>query len=81
MQISNCEINMKNIILTFLLVLSIPSLTFAKYCKDFKTHQEAQAYFNAKKPGYKRLDRDKEAVPATVCRVELVRNVLRVKNK
>ena len=50
---------MKNIILTFLLVLSIPSLTFAKYCKDFKTHQEAQAYFNAKKPGYKRLDRDK----------------------
>lgn len=60
MQISNCEINMKNIILTFLLVLSIPSLTFAKYCKDFKTHQEAQAYFNAKKPGYKRLDRDKD---------------------
>lgn len=51
---------MKNIILTFLLVLSIPSLTFAKYCKDFKTHQEAQAYFNAKKPGYKRLDRDKD---------------------
>ena len=51
---------MKNIILTFLLVLSIPSLTFAKYCKDFKTHQEAQAYFNTKKPGYKRLDRDKD---------------------
>ncbi|WP_252362276.1 excalibur calcium-binding domain-containing protein [Acinetobacter cumulans] len=35
-------------------------MAFAKYCKDFKTHQEAQAYFNAKKPGYKRLDRDKD---------------------
>ncbi|MFW1927046.1 excalibur calcium-binding domain-containing protein [Acinetobacter ursingii] len=45
----------------FLLILVIsisPTLTFAKYCKDFKTHQEAQAYFKAKKPGYKRLDRD-----------------------
>ena len=42
-----------------ILVISIFSpLTFAKYCKDFKTHQEAQAYFKAKKPGYKRLDRD-----------------------
>lgn len=40
------------------LILCLPSLSFAKYCKDFKTHQEAQAYFNAKKPGYKSLDRD-----------------------
>ncbi len=51
---------MKNIILTLVFASSIPSIAFAKYCKDFKTHQEAQAYFNAKKPGYKRLDRDKD---------------------
>ncbi|RSC23030.1 excalibur calcium-binding domain-containing protein [Acinetobacter sp. FDAARGOS_515] len=49
---------MKNLILCVLLV-SVPSFSFAaKYCKDFKTHQEAQAYFKAKKPGYKSLDRD-----------------------
>lgn len=41
-------------------LLFFPTVTFAKYCKDFKTHQEAQAYFNAKKPNYKRLDRDKD---------------------
>lgn len=51
---------MKNIILYAVIIFSFPSLTFAKYCKDFKTHQEAQAYFNAKKPGYKPLDRDKD---------------------
>ncbi|RLL46402.1 hypothetical protein D9K79_08090 [Acinetobacter cumulans] len=51
---------MKNIVLCMSLLLCMPSLAFAKYCKDFKTHQEAQAYFNAKKQGYKRLDRDKD---------------------
>lgn len=50
---------MKNIILA-MVILTMPSFAFAKYCKDFKTHQEAQAYFNAKKPGYKPLDRDKD---------------------
>ncbi|MBK0062602.1 MULTISPECIES: excalibur calcium-binding domain-containing protein [unclassified Acinetobacter] len=49
---------MKNLILALLIGLCLPSIAFAKYCKDFKTHAEAQAYFNAKKPGYKRLDRD-----------------------
>lgn len=29
-------------------------------CKSFATHAQAQAYFNAKKPGYKRLDRDRD---------------------
>ena len=48
---------MKKLILCSLLV-SFPSLSFAVKCADFKTHAEAQAYFNAKKPGYKRLDRD-----------------------
>ena len=51
---------MKKLILCVSVILCCPSMTFAKYCKDFKTHQEAQAYFNAKKPGYKRLDRDKD---------------------
>ena len=51
---------MKNLLFIILAFGFTPSLTFAKYCKDFKTHQEAQAYFNAKKPGYKRLDRDKD---------------------
>ena len=32
------------------------TLGLAKYCKDFKTHQEAQAWY--KKTGDKRLDRD-----------------------
>lgn len=49
---------MKKIIIMSFVVILYPSFAFAKYCKDFKTHQEAQAYFNAKKPGYKRLDRD-----------------------
>ena len=51
---------MKNLVLCISLSLCFPSMAFAKYCKDFKTHQEAQAYFNAKKQGYKRLDRDKD---------------------
>lgn len=46
---------MKNLILSFVL-LSVPTLALAKYCKDFKTHQEAQAWY--KKTGDKRLDRD-----------------------
>ena len=51
---------MKNIIFCAVIIFSLPSVTFAKYCKNFKTNQEAQAYFNAKKPGYKPLDRDKD---------------------
>lgn len=46
---------------TLILLLGIfllPTSTFAVKCKDFQTHAQAQAYFNAKKPGYKRLDRD-----------------------
>lgn len=49
---------MKKIILCLIVIGLLPSIALAKYCKDFKTHQEAQAYFKAKKPGYKRLDRD-----------------------
>lgn len=49
---------MKNILALALGILFIPTATFAVKCKDFKTHAQAQAYFNAKKPGYKKLDRD-----------------------
>lgn len=49
---------MKSIILVATILMVFPTLSFAKYCKDFKTHNEAQAYFNAKKPGHKSLDRD-----------------------
>lgn len=48
---------MKNIVI-YSILLTLSSISYAKYCKDFKTHQEAQAYFKAKKPGYKSLDRD-----------------------
>lgn len=36
------------------------STAYAVKCADFKTQKEAQAYFNAKKPGYKHLNRDKD---------------------
>lgn len=50
---------MKYLLIAITFALSTTS-AFAVKCKDFKTHQEAQNYFNAKKPGYKRLDRDKD---------------------
>lgn len=46
-------------LLTMCLGLALFSTTaFAVKCKDFQTHAQAQAYFDAKKAGYKRLDRD-----------------------
>ena len=46
------------ILLGLFLLLAISSISYAVKCADFQTHQQAQAYFNAKKPNYKRLDRD-----------------------
>ncbi|ERL56160.1 excalibur calcium-binding domain-containing protein [Psychrobacter aquaticus] len=59
---------MKNIGLTLLplilLALSTPALAKAKSCKDFKTQQEAQVYYETRKKagqtGWKNLDRDKD---------------------
>lgn len=51
--------NRMKFLMIVLLGLSATS-AFAVKCADFKTHKEAQNYFNAKKPGYKRLDRDKD---------------------
>lgn len=49
---------MKKISIFIIGTLLISTSSFAVRCSDFKNHQEAQAYFVAKKPGYKRLDRD-----------------------
>ena len=51
------------ILLSFILILS-PTLVFAAKvkCADFKTQKQAQAYFKAKKSGYKGLDRDKDGI-------------------
>lgn len=41
---------------------SLPAQAARVKCADFKSHKEAQAYFDAKKPGYKGLDRDKDGI-------------------
>lgn len=45
-----------------MLAVSMPALAGGVVCADFKTQAQAQAYFDAKKPGYKRLDRDKDGI-------------------
>lgn len=49
--------------LSMIILLSL-SFSFAqakaKYCKDFPNHSAAQKYFKSKKPGWKRLDGDKD---------------------
>lgn len=54
---------MNNLILV-VVILSIPSLVFAKYCKDFKTQKEAQIWYEKQKKsggtGWKPLDRDND---------------------
>ena len=41
---------------------SLPAHAAKVKCSDFKSQKEAQAYFDAKKPGYERLDRDKDGI-------------------
>lgn len=44
-----------------ILALLLSNPTMARVgCKDFATQAQAQAYFDAKKAGYKNLDRDKD---------------------
>ena len=45
-----------------ILTASVPAFAGGVVCADFSTQAEAQAYFDAKKPGYQRLDRDKDGV-------------------
>lgn len=55
---------MKSLSLFISLSLLIPSLGFAKTCKDFKTQKEAQIWYEQRKKsgqtGWKSLDRDKD---------------------
>ena len=46
----------------FFLLVSLPSHSGKVKCSDFKSQKEAQAYFDAKKPGYKGLDRDNDGI-------------------
>lgn len=42
----------------------IPSASAAGVkCADFRSYREALAYFKAQKPGYLRLDRDRDGIP------------------
>ncbi|SUD91613.1 excalibur calcium-binding domain-containing protein [Psychrobacter phenylpyruvicus] len=45
-----------------LISASLPAHAAKVKCSDFKSQKEAQAYFDAKKPGYKGLDRDKDGI-------------------
>ena len=46
----------------FLVSASLPAHAAKVKCSDFKSQKEAQAYFDAKKPGYKGLDRDNDGI-------------------
>ncbi len=46
----------------FLVSVSLPAHAAKVKCSDFKSQKEAQAYFDAKKPGYKGLDRDNDGI-------------------
>ncbi len=51
------------ILLSLIFVFTPTSVFAAKVkCADFKSQKQAQAYFNAQKPGYKGLDRDKDGI-------------------
>lgn len=50
------------LVISILAAVSIPAQADGVVCADFNSQAEAQAYFDAKKPGYKRLDRDKDGV-------------------
>ncbi|WP_019672547.1 excalibur calcium-binding domain-containing protein [Psychrobacter lutiphocae] len=51
-----------------LLSISFSAQAARVKCADFKSQKEAQAYFDAKKPGYKSLDRDKDGIACEALR-------------
>lgn len=51
-----------------MLVAAVPAYAGGVVCADFGSQAEAQAYFNAKKSGYKRLDRDKDGIACEALR-------------
>ncbi|WP_435979505.1 excalibur calcium-binding domain-containing protein [Psychrobacter sp. DM4] len=63
---------MKNIIVcavsSIILLTAVPANAGGVVCADFGSQAEAQAYFNAKKAGYTRLDRDKDGIACEALR-------------
>ena len=45
-----------------LFTISLPANAKGVVCADFSSQAEAQRYFDAKKAGYQRLDRDKDGI-------------------
>lgn len=58
------KILLSTVLTASLLVSASPAIANVKHCKDFKTQQEAQAYYEARKKaekiGWRSLDRDKD---------------------
>ena len=51
-----------------ILIAAYPAYAGGVVCADFGSQAEAQAYFNAKTAGYKRLDRDKDGIACEALR-------------
>lgn len=52
----------KSTLLFAVLTLGLSAPALAVSCKSFATQAQAQQYFNAKKSGYKKLDRDRDGI-------------------
>lgn len=74
--------NMLKKFLVFIFIVAATGNAYAIYCKDFKTHQEAQAYFEANFLASKNLDRDNDGL-ACECLpgAEVVENACGKENK
>lgn len=51
-----------SLISTTILALTFSTSAMAVSCKSFGSQAQAQQYFNAKKAGYKKLDRDRDGI-------------------
>ena len=51
-----------SLIATTILALTFSTSAMAVSCKSFSSQAQAQQYFNAKKSGYKKLDRDRDGI-------------------
>lgn len=52
----------KSTLLIAVLTLGLSAPAMAVSCKSFSSQAQAQQYFNAKKSGYKKLDRDRDGI-------------------
>ena len=51
-----------------ILTAAIPAYAGGVVCADFGSQAEAQAYFDARKSGFKRLDRDNDGIACEALR-------------